>query len=184
MAKNKSEKRIKMAKVQNEDENDVKRLIIIIIGLIIAIILVYFLTRIFVTKDLLNKEEEKTFQAGSVNYNTTLIGSMFNKPEEEYYVMIIDTSKSDYVYYTGTVSNYKKNEDALKVYLADLDNALNKNYQSTNSNLKTEDLTKFQVSKPSLIKIKNKKVVETYDTESEISKVLKYVEPEEEDTAE
>ena len=150
MTAKKSRKRIKEEKYYNEDENDVKRLIIIVVGLIIAIVLIYFLTRIFVTKDLFHKEETNNYTAGQVNYNTTLIGAMFNKPESEYYVMILDNSKSDSVYYTGLMSNYTKNEDALKVYLADLSQEFNKKYLSDKANLKTNDLSQFKVSGPTL----------------------------------
>lgn len=177
MTTKKSKKRIKEEKYYNEDASDVKRLIIIIVGLIIAIVLVYFLTRIFVSKDLFTESKTANYQNGQVNYNTTLIGSMFNKPEKEYYVMILDNSKPESVYYTGLMNNYT-NKKEFKVYLADLSKEFNKDYLGTKANLDATNLANFKVTGPTLLKIKDKKITDTYTKESEITEALKYIENE------
>ncbi len=177
---NRRERRIKRENYVSEDQNEVKHFIIILAIVIIGILAVYLLTRIFVTKDLFNnKESSKTSVPGEVNYNITLIGSMLNLPEEEYYVMITDTSVPESIYYNNIMTTYAQNEDALKVYLADLDNELNKSYISDQENLKTSDLTKFKVKGTTLVKVKKGKVEETFTADEKIVEELKYVAKEE-----
>ena len=100
MTKNK-QKRIKQEKYESEEQLEVKRFILILVILIIIILGIYFLTRIFVTKDLLNnnKKEETTIE-GSINYDTTLIGNIYNKPVNEYFVLIYNSEDLNSIYYT------------------------------------------------------------------------------------
>ena len=129
----------------------------------------------FVTKDLFNKESEKTVIPGEVNYNKTLIGSMLNLSSEEYYVMLVDLEAQDAIYYTGLIDSYKDNKEALSIYLADLNNPLNKTYISNEANLETSDLTKFKVQGPTLVKIKNGKITKSLTKAEEMAKELKYI---------
>lgn len=176
MAEKKKTKRIKAEKYQTEEQEEVMRFIKILIILIVIVLGVYFLTRIFVTKDLFNKDkEEDKVTAGSINYNTTIIGAMLNRPEEEYYVIMYDSEDLNNVYYSGIASNYSKNEDALKVYTIDLKNELNKKYITDNQeqvNVNTENLDSFKVKDVALLKISNKKIVKSFITEEEITKEL------------
>ena len=174
MAKKMQAKRIKKDKYQSEDQNEIKRFIIIIAIIMVLIVGVYFFTRIFVSKDLFDKDES-TIEPGAIDYNLTLIGSMLNKPEEEYFVMIYDSSASDYVYYAGIASNYSGNEQALKLYNADLDNEFNKGYVGAEANAKTDNLEEFKVTGPTLLKIKKGKITNAYLTKENITEALKIV---------
>ncbi len=177
MAKKSKEKRIKRETYMSEDQAEIKHFIVILVILIIIIIGVYLFTRLFITKDLLgDKETTKEVTPGSINYNTTLIGSILSKPETEYYVMIFDNDAPDAVYYNGLISNYKRNTDHLKVYTADLNNELNKKFIKETENI-TTDLTNFAITGPILIHIKDKKIVNSYNTKEKIAEPMKYIEP-------
>ena len=164
-------KRIKKDNYQSEDQIEIKKFILIVVIILVLIVGVYFFTRIFVSKDLLNKKEDTT-TPGVIDYNLTLVGSILNKPEKEYFVMMYNSSASDYVYYVGMASNYSQNEKAFKVYFADLDNELNKGYLGTEENAKTNNLEEFKVTGPTLIKIKEGKIVDAYLTKEDMSKAL------------
>ena len=172
MAKKVKAKRINKGNYQSEDQNEAKRFIIILAIIIIVIVGVYFFTRIFVSKDLLNKETNTT-TPGSINYNVTLIGAMLNKPEDDYFVMLYDSKKSDAVYYNGLVNNYVQDENALKIYIADIANELNKSYVGESENIKVTNIEDFKIANPALLKIKDSKIVNVYSTKDEMVEALK-----------
>ncbi len=175
----KTNKRIKSEKYYSEDQIEIKRFIVILVVIIIFVLGIYFFTRLFVTKDLFTKKEnEKVVTPGEIDYSSTLIGSIFNKPVDEYYVMIYDSSKPNSVYYTGIVNNYSNNTDALPVYYADLSNELNKAYIASTTNI-SNDLASFKVSGPTLLKIKKGKITDSYTTDEEMAKPMKHIEDEE-----
>ncbi len=172
MTENKT-KRIKKETYQSEEQIEMKRFIIILIILIIIVLAVYLFTRIFVTKDLLNESENETTTPGVINYNITSIGAMLTKPEDEYYVLIYDTTSLDSVYYSSLASSYSQNEKALKVYLADLNNELNKKYyDKSNIKLNVTNIEELKVGDRTLIKVKKGAITETYQTEADIAKIL------------
>ncbi len=176
MTKKGKNKKVKLEKYRSEEQIEIIRFIRILIVVIILIIGIYLFTRLFVTKDLLNNStNESEINEGSINYNVTNIGSLLNKPENEYYVMIYNTENLRSVYYSGLLTNYERNEDALKVYFADLNKELNKKfYDSENASKEFINISDFKVGDLTLIKIKNGKVDRILTNEEEISIELKY----------
>lgn len=179
MTKKDNAKRIKKEKYHTEEEMEMTQFIKILAILVILVLGVYFFTRIFVTKDLFKKDESSSVATkGEYNYNATLIGNMFNRPEKEYYVMIYDTENINAVYYSGLISNYSNdnNKDkALPIYFADLNNGLNKKYVTEDEkliNVNTTDFDKFKVGELALIKITNGKIAKSLTAEDEIAKEL------------
>ena len=82
---NNNGKRIKKETYLSEDQQEIKRFILLLIIIVILILGVYFFTRLFVTKDLLNKDADKnTVIPGSIDYNAASIGSMLSRHEKEY----------------------------------------------------------------------------------------------------
>ncbi len=149
-------------KFVTEEQKEVKKFICLLLGLVIIIIGVYFFTRAFVTKDL-NKEktEESSYTTGAINDNVLIVGTMFNRPEKEYYVAAFSEEDTALAYYNIIISKYSSEKDALKVYHLSLDNALNKDYVATedeNSSTKFTNLENLKLGKFTLLKIKEGKV--------------------------
>ncbi len=175
MAKNQTQK-IKREKYRSEEQEEIIRFVWILVIIIILILGVYLFTKVFVTKDLSKNDNSSETTPGQIDYNTTLIGSMFTKPEKEYYVFIFDTEDVKSVYYSGLITAYKKNKDALRVYTVDLNNELNKKYiDEDNINVNTNNLESFKVGKLALLKIANGKIDHAYTKEEDIIKLLEYV---------
>lgn len=176
MTNKKNSRRIKKDKYETEDQVELKQFIKILIILIVLVVGVYFLTRIFVTKDLFNKKEtESTTTKGEINYSTTLIGNMFNKQDKEYYVLMYDTEDIQAAYYSGFISNYSQDEKSPKIYFANLNNPLNKKYVTKKSeevNVNTTDFTKFKVGDIALLKISEGKITKFLTNAEEIAKEL------------
>ncbi len=164
-------KRIKSPNVMSDDQNEVRNFIIIIIVLLVIIGGIYLVSRL-----LTNKEDSKDQEpvAGSINYNTTLIGNMLNKPDDEYFVLIYDSKDIQSISYSGLASAYSENEDALPIYVADLNNELNKKYYDPeNINANTTNFDKFKVGDITLLQISNKKIKKSYTKIEDIKEVLK-----------
>lgn len=170
--KNKN-KGINIDKYESEEAKEVKRFIIILFGIIILVLGVYVVTRVL-SKDKDNNEKEVT--AGVIDYDITSVGTILNKPDKEYYVIIYDGTISEAVYYSALVNIYMAKENSLPVFFCNLNNALNKKYYVGNdkSNKNATKISEFAFGDLTLLKIKNgeiTKYIESLDTiKKELSK--------------
>lgn len=167
-AKTKNIKKVDIDKYTSEESKEVKRFIIILLSIIVLVLAVYGITRL-VNKDKDNNND-RTVTAGSIDYDKVSVGTLFNRADSEYYVIVYDGEAPNAIYYSALMNKYMDKEKSNKVYFCDLSNELNKKYYvgedkdsnpnaTTSSELAFKDLT--------LIKIKNGKIVkylETLDT--------------------
>lgn len=161
-------KKVDIDKYTSEESKEVKRFIIILLSIIVLVLAVYGITRL-VNKDK-NNNDDRTVTAGSIDYDKVSVGTLFNRADSEYYVIVYDGEAPNAIYYSALMNKYMDKEKSNKVYFCDLSNELNKKYYvgedkdsnpnaTTSSELAFKDLT--------LIKIKNGKIVkylETLDT--------------------
>ncbi len=183
MAREKKQKKIKPIKYRSEEIEEIRRFIILLVVVILLIVAVYFITRIFVTKDLLNSDDtESEIVEGSINYSITLIGNMLNKPDDEYYVVIYNAEDLRAVYYSSLMSNYLRNEEPLALYYVDLSNILNaKFYDPDNITTDIESISDLRVGDLTLIKVEDNEIAEIITDEEEIAQALAYIEEEDTD---
>lgn len=154
-------KKKKNVKYETEEQKEVKKFIYVIIGLVIIIVGIYFFTRAFITKDLFKKDSDITYTDGVVNDDVAIVGTMLNRPYEEYYVLAFDSDGTQANYYNGIASKYMSNENSLKIYYIDLNNALNKKYiagENDAVSTKFETIENLKMGEITLFKVKNQKV--------------------------
>ncbi len=150
----KKETKQKLKKLETEENKIVKRFIIVLLVVILFIVAIYFVTKIFVAKDS-NKEDTKT-QEVEFNYDMTILGSAFNRPYDEYYVITYKSSDDEALTLSNVISTYNQKENHLKIYFADLDDYMNKEfYDEENVNKKATNASELKVGKYTLIKFKN-----------------------------
>ena len=174
MGKNNRVEKIKIDKNRTEQQDEIIKLVKVLAVVLLVILTVYFFTRIFITKDLFsNNAEDRVVTPGTINYDTTIIGQIFDKPESEYYVAIYDRSANEAMYYAKLIQLYSENTDAkpLRVYFADLENEIfNRSYyteEENEINVNTTDLTKFKVGKLTLLRIKDGQIVKAIQTKDD-----------------
>ena len=139
------------------DQEDVKKFIIVILVVAGLLVGVYFLTRVFVTKDLIPKEE--TVVPGEVNYNVATVGTMLNRPYDSYYVLIYSTAGEKSQEMQVVYSNYINKSGHAKMYILDLNNSLNADYYDpANENVKAKSVDEFKFGEFTLIKVVNGEV--------------------------
>ncbi len=162
----------------DDDGNEVKKFVIIILVIAVCIGVVYFLTENISPKKVDNSD--KTVTAGSINYDKTSVGRILNQPYDEYYVLLYDFDNHDAILYSGLLSSYmqKKNEDNfIKIFYCDLNNKLNNTYYNVGgdnkSNPKATKVEDFDFGDLTLLKISKGKIVEYLEDYEIIKEKLK-----------
>ena len=166
--KTKNIKKVDIDKYTSEESKEVKRFIIILLSIIVLVLAVYGITRI-VNKDKDNNDD-RTVTAGSIDYDKVSVGTLFNRADSEYYVIVYDGEAPNAIYYSALMNKYMDKEKSNKVYFCDLSNELNKKYyvgEDKDSNPNATTSSELAFKNLTLIKIKNGKIVkylETLDT--------------------
>jgi len=171
------EKKIKWLKIKDttEDENEIKAFIIIIAVIAILVGAIYGLT------ELLKKDEvaADNTSIGEINYDIVSVGTLLNRPYDEYYVLVYNSDDSKAMLYTALLNRYIQNtndKDYVKIYHCDLKNKLNSNYYNVNNDNKSNaNVTKteeFDFSDLTLIKVNNGKITKYIEKYEKIKEIL------------
>lgn len=160
--------------MQNEETKTMKQFLITLIIVIIGVVGIYLLTKYVVKKDNATNNSSNTEEKNYIDPNTAIVGTMLNKSSDAYYVIIYDKTKDNATTYYSLVSTYKAKDKALKVYTVDLSNSLNKKYIATDNktNPKSTNLEDLKFGEVTLLKVKNNKITEAYETTDAIKKAL------------
>jgi hypothetical protein len=160
-------------KYESEETNEVKRFIFILLGIIIVVLIVYGITKLTTKED---NSVDLTVTEGEINYSIVSIGTMLNKSDSEYYVMIYDQDSTQAVYYSALISKYTSEvTDALNVYFCNLGNKLNSSYyvgEDGETNPKAKEVKDLALGDLTLIKVKNGKITKYLEDIDAIKKEL------------
>lgn len=167
IAQKKVEKKTKIKDVTVNENDEVVRLIKIVIALVV-IVLIFFGITYLVTKKSDTKEKEET----EIQYTEILVGEIWNKGGT-YYVLVgyeEDSYMSMYETYLNLYKNYKDSDS--KYYLINLDNVFNRNYVAETSNLYTTNPSEVRFKDTTLLKVVDGTVTETYEGKDAITSYL------------
>lgn len=160
-------KRLKKQKYINEDTKEVKTLIIITIAVIVIAGGLYFLT-----EKILNKNSEPEIKEVDFNYDETIVGMMFTRPYDSYYVFLYDSTSDNVNQFNTLLSNYQGKDDALKTYYVDMNLKINKDFLSDTSNSKAKSPKEVKIKDSALVLIKKGKISKYYEKIGDYEKVL------------
>lgn len=164
----KKEKNVSKNPILGNDE--LGNLVKIVLAVLVIFLVFYGLT-VFITE---NKKNEPADTGDIViQYDEILLGTLFEQPASEYYVL---ANKEDDVYlqaYTTYITSYKSKENSIRVYTTSLDSGFNKNYVAEESHLNTNNLQELKLKGTTLLKIKDKKIVASYEGNAKIIEHLK-----------
>ena len=161
MKKNK----LKMEKYVSEEVNLIRNLIIILIVVALFIVGFYFLTALTVSKN-----EIENVNTVEINYDNITVGTILNRPYDEYLVLLYNSKETDAIYYNTLLESYSK--DA-KLYFVDLSLKTNESYIGDKSSGKFTDVKDAKFSGPTLLIVKDGKIDKFLETKEEIKNVLK-----------
>ena len=154
-----------------EDKYSIKQLLTFIILIWVVLGIFYGIT-VLVTNKKNNANRTDKVESKSnakIDYEKILAQNSLNQKETSYYVYAYTNNDENVSTYNNDLVSYKNKEGALKVYYVELDNAFNKNNFASESNF--ED-GKVIYKATTLLKVENGKVVNSYETKEEITKIL------------
>lgn len=157
-------KKIKNNVYVSEEQKEIRNFILILLGVIIVVLIVYGVSKIFIKDDKDNANQDEV-TSGTIDYDVVSIGTMLNRNEDEYYVMIYDIEDTQAVYYSAIINIYSNKENSKRLYYCDLGNKLNEGYRSEdgNSNPNAKKIDELALSDLTLIKVKKGKIVKYLD---------------------
>ena len=171
MAKKVNAKKINTKNIDNGNEmvNFVKIIIIVII-----VFCAFYVLTVFINRGDEFKTPSDNNTNAEVQYDEILIGNIFEQPNDNYYVLIKDIEDVNVRVYEAYLSVYSQKDDAKRYYIAVINNIFNDKYLAEVSNL-TDDISKFKVSKTTLLEISKGKIVKSYEKDEDILSILKEI---------
>lgn len=171
---------VKVEKVKVEEKNkeimpttnnEMVKLVKIVL-LITAIFLVFYGITLLVTE---KKTEETPVTEATIQYDEILISSLFEQPNNEYYVLVTKEDDDYLGVYSVYTSKYQSKENKLRLYSANLSSGFNSSYEAEESNLNTTKIEELKLKDSTLLKISNKKIVASYEGSTKIIEHLKNI---------
>ncbi|MBO7246930.1 MAG: hypothetical protein J6V02_01105, partial [Bacteroidaceae bacterium] len=113
-----------------------------------------------------NQDEVKI----EINYDVATVGTILNRPYDEYLVLLYNSKESEAAYYSTLLANYTGDK---KVYFVDLSLKTNEAYVGEKASGKFSEVKEAKFSGPTLLDIKNGKVEKFLESKEEIKNALK-----------
>ena len=161
-------------RTNSSNEMEYNKIIKISIGVLVVLALTYFGTAILSGEiKFSEKEKEETKTETSIQYEEITVGQMLNRSDSEYYVLLFNFSDTYASYYLSLMDTYTRKDKSLPFHIIDLEKHLNKEYVLQDGEKLIEKpvrLVDFKAVNPTIVRIKNKKVVERIDGKEDILK--------------
>lgn len=165
--------------------NEVKSGIIISVCVVIIIVLVYFITAIFMTgeiggntkknvKDTLNEQkEDQSDSLSSQSYDNMIIASRTFKMSDEKYMVVFFSKKSASDSIKSALSSYDSKEHEVKLYKVNVDEVINSYVKSDLDNNNPTSSEDLKIKENALITIESGKASSYLTGETDIINALK-----------
>lgn len=170
--------KVEKAKVEEKSKeimpttnNEMVKLVKIVL-LITAIFLIFYGITLLVTE---KKAEETPVTEATIQYDEILLSSLFEQPNNEYYVLVTKEDDDYLGVYSVYTSKYQSKENKLRLYSANLSSGFNSSYEAEESNLNTTKIEELKLKDSTLLKISNKKIVASYEGSTKIIEHLKNI---------
>lgn len=151
-----SYRRIRQKDRVSEDVLKVKSLIILFVIVVLVSVGIYFLTDVMIKKETSNNKEEVNTE---INYDIATVGTMFNRIESEYYVLLY-SNKDDGNELNSVLDSYRSSDNYIKTYYVDLDNKFNNGVLGEELVKEPKNSEEVKVNGATLYKIVEGKVTE------------------------
>ncbi len=156
----KEKRDLKDYREKNEGINT-KTFIYITIGVVGFVLLMFVFTKIKTGEwNIFTKENAFKYSA-EIQNTKILCGSILNREDNEYYVLACDINADDVSLYETVIERYKGGSKTLPLYKLDLGNSRNNICKGDTLNI-TGDVTTLKLTVPTLIKVKDGKIIENY----------------------
>lgn len=157
----------------NYNENLVKTLKIL--GILILLFAIIYVGTAIVRGEIKLSKDDETSQEVSIQNEEILAGSTFNRKEKEYIVLYYNFKNDNSVIYDSIYESYKNSQKELpKLYKVDLSKGFNKAYISDKDHINTKPtkIEELELKNPTLIRIKDKKIIKFITSRNEIQNYI------------
>ena len=156
-----------------DEDKAIRNFIIIFVIVILVVVGIYFFTKLVVNKDESSTTTNETKEV-EINNSVAIVGTMLNKSEDHYYVILYRSEDEKSYDYSSVVTNYNATDKKLAMYTVDLSNALNsKFYDKENIKLDATDINDLRFGDITLLEVKDGKISKSYNSLETIKKALK-----------
>lgn len=154
----------KLYKTNTSSDMEYNKIIKIAIGVVVVLALTYFVTALISGEIKFgNNKEEVVEEETAIQYEEIMVGQMLNRVDNEYYVLLFNFTDSFASYYLSLMDSYTSKEDSIPFHIIDLEKHVNKDYVLQDGEKLIEKpvrLVDFKATSPTIVKIKNRKIVE------------------------
>lgn len=165
----KNSRRIKQGNVVSDDVVKVRTLIILLLVIILISVGIYFLTDVMIKKE--NANETKVEDV-TISYDIATVGTMFNRVEEEYFVLLY-SNEEDGSELNSVLDTYRSSDNYIKTYYIDLDNKFNNHVLGDKLVIEPKNSNEVMIKEATLYKIKKGIVIECI---SGVNKIIEKLE--------
>ncbi|MCI5966845.1 MAG: hypothetical protein MRZ42_00475 [Tenericutes bacterium] len=147
------------------------KIIKIAVGVIIVLALTYFITALATGEIKFNNKKKTEEAETSIQYEELIAGQVFNRADKDYYVLLFNFTDTYASYYLSIKDTYTKKDKSLPVYIVDLEKDINKDIvaeDSKNTKIYVDNINNLKVTNPTLIRIKDHKVVQSIEDRDKI----------------
>ena len=151
----------------NENTDQIKKFIIILVGVSLVAFLLYFVSNKYLIGD---GRKNDTTTTEEISYSTVTVGNVFNRPYDEYYVLAYDAESVESDYYYSLINSFDTKKG--KMFFLNLALEVNKKALGETSNKNAKSPNELKLKEPTLIKIKNGVITKYLETREEIDKEI------------
>lgn len=107
-----------------------------------------------------------------ISYEDATVGTIFNRPDAEYYVIFDEFAENPNQYLTSILFRYSNEEETLPIYKVDMSNGFNTKYAGEQGNPSAQKVEDVKINGVTLIKIVNGKNVKYIEGATNIENEL------------
>lgn len=156
---------------ESDLNGNLKTGIIITICVIGFVLLMFAFTKIKTGEwNIFTKENDITYKA-EIQSTKILCGSILNRSDSEYFVIAYKLKEDSASLYESFLEKYNQGTNILPLYKLDLSNSRNGICTSDTVNI-SNNISELKFSEPTLIKVKDGKIIESYTTYEKIKDIL------------
>lgn len=157
-------------------DSEVSKIIKILIGVALFLVVFYFLAMLMTGELKFGNQRKNDITESKIQYDEILAGETLNKNNTEYYVLYFDFSENIASTYLTYRDGYLKKDGSFAMYLVDLEKGFNNKYISSEGENREEypnNIDNLKVTNPTIVKVKDRKVVERIEGRENVKKFLK-----------
>ena len=141
-------------------DSEIQSFIKIVIGVGVVVITVFGATLLMNKLGVFDEGYSKPERGEIIiSYEDATIGTMFNRPDTEYYVVFDEFTENPNQYLSSILFRYSNEENKLHIYKVDMTNAFNAKYMGESGNPSAQRVEDVKINGVTLIKVVNGKNV-------------------------